>query len=214
MSEASERRHSFRVAKHVITWIQLEDPQITWLCFPLRLQESSELSDEGEEVSNLLETRTGKPDFVEERSDLDGLKKEFSDSRFLLKAMNESIVGFSETVIDQLIATVLHSGFPGASDRIPKGKNKRVSKVKSLIESYDGKYSSDGIYRLMIDMLKYNSDIAENVTSTYRTQIQKHVESETKRIESEVERRKSSKGLANKYIPSRTLTPLSPRSRI
>ena len=86
----------------------------------------------------------------------------------------------------------MHSGFPGASDHIPKGKNKRGSKVKSLIELYDGKYSSDGMYRLMIDMLKYNSDIAENIISTYETQIQKHMESESKRIESKVERRKSS----------------------
>lgn len=206
VNEASESRYSSRVSKHLITWVQLEDPQVTWLCFPLRLQENSELADKGEKESNLLETCTREPDYVEERSNLDDLREEFSERGFLLQAINESIVGFDETIIDQLIETVLYGNFPGASDRIPKGKNKREPKVQRLIELYNGKYSSDGIYRLMIDILKYNSDIAENIISTYKTQIQKNKDSEFKRRESKVERRKLS-DICEKGQYPRAITP-------
>lgn len=180
MNEASESRYSSRVSNHVITWVQLEDPQVTWLCFPLRLQEISELADKGEEVSNLFE----KPNYIKERSsldDLNDLRKEFSDRGFLLKAISESTVGFDETIIDQLIEIVLCVNFPGASDRIPKGKNKREPKVRSLIELYTGEYSSDGVPRLMLDIQKYNPHIAENIMSTYKTLIQKNMESDPKR---------------------------------
>lgn len=191
MSEASENSYPLRVSKHVITWVQLEDPQVTWFCFPLKLQEISNLGNQGEEASSLLRNFHDKPDFGKEKSIgnseyrespmLGRLQEEFDDGGFLLRSILDSVVKFGEETVDNLIAVVLSNNFPGQSDDVPKGKNKRTIKVKALIKIYEGNYSSDGIYRLMMDISKYYPMVADKISSMYKMLNSQHIGLEAER---------------------------------
>lgn len=183
MSTASRSKYAFQITQQFITWVQLEDPQVTWLCFPLKLQGNLDFINPDEVVCNLSSITTGKPDYVEEKANIKekiaALNREFDDIGFLRRSMNESITGFDETTVDGLIKTVLSDGnFSGQIDRIPEGKKKRTQKVAKLINIYEDRYLSDGLYKLMMGISKYYKDIFKEISDKYKVLITEHRESE------------------------------------